>query len=399
MRLFCITLIIIALLSTSVSSISVPGWLGANNQGGGIAVGDIDGINGSDIVILTMDHPDGGNKAYFRVGFNVKPDGSVSRWTDPVAISGWFGDETPAADVALADLNKNGRPDLIIFHIDNPDKANREWYRIGWDIDPSGTNVKWDSHLAIPVGIPGFVGEETQGGGIGVGDINRNGIPDLVVFHIDHADGGNVGYYKIGWDFTNTGDLTWDKSSNVDNPYRVEGGFGGESQGGDILVTDLNNNGIPDFVVVNIDHPDSGNIVYYRIGWDVSKEGVVSKWDKPQPILNFGDENDGCGIDQLEKTLGQSAKFVFLTIAPGPSSSNGRYPVFDPDQRGLVYDIIPITWGPSGNTGNTGSSSSPLISSPSADMELNTDLMGFRGLYQNGTGYTGSCHLQGGMPE
>lgn len=40
------------------------------------------------------------------------------------------------------------------------------------------------------------------------------------------------------------------------------------------MVTDLNNDGTPDFVVVNIDHPDSGNTLNYRMGGAYPKREV-----------------------------------------------------------------------------------------------------------------------------
>jgi hypothetical protein len=48
--------------------------------------------------------------------------------------------------------------------------------------------------------VPDWFGAEDQGAGIALGDINGNGKPDLVVFHLDNPGGENHGDYRIGYD-------------------------------------------------------------------------------------------------------------------------------------------------------------------------------------------------------
>jgi len=49
-------------------------------------------------------------------------------------VPGWFGNEDQGADIAVADINGNGRPDLVAFHVDNPAGANHGWYRVISDL-------------------------------------------------------------------------------------------------------------------------------------------------------------------------------------------------------------------------------------------------------------------------
>jgi hypothetical protein len=101
------------------------------------------------------------------------------------------------AGIALADTNGNGRLDLIVFHVDNPGGENHGYYRIGRDLDANG-NITGGWGPIVPVA--GWFGAENQGAGIAVGNINGNGRPDLVVFHVDNPGGENHGYYRVMFD-------------------------------------------------------------------------------------------------------------------------------------------------------------------------------------------------------
>ncbi len=58
-------------------------------------------------------------------------------WSVPKPVPGWFGSSTADADIAVADISGSGRPDLVVFHIDNPEGDNHGYFRIGWDLDPA----------------------------------------------------------------------------------------------------------------------------------------------------------------------------------------------------------------------------------------------------------------------
>lgn len=48
-----------------------------------------------------------------------------SVWNNSWLIPGWFGAEDHGAGIALGDIDGSGRPDLVVFHVDNPGGENQ----------------------------------------------------------------------------------------------------------------------------------------------------------------------------------------------------------------------------------------------------------------------------------
>ena len=239
--------------------IAIPGWFGAEDQGGGIAIADLNGNGRPDLIVYHIDNPGGENRGYYRIGKDLDANGNPQNgWSNQIAIPGWFGAENQGGGIAIADLNGNGRPDLIVYHIDNPGGENHGYYRIGRDLDTNGNPQNGWSN---PIPIPGWFGAENQGGGIAIADLNGNGRPDLIVYHIDNPGGENRGYYRIGRDL----DANGNPQNGWSNPTPISGWFGAEDQGGGIAVADLNGNGKSDLIVYHIDNPGGENHGYYRI--------------------------------------------------------------------------------------------------------------------------------------
>ncbi|MDN5868532.1 MAG: S8 family serine peptidase, partial [Candidatus Nitrosocosmicus sp.] len=82
---------------------AIPGWFGAEDQGGGIAVADINGNGQLDLVAFHIDNPGGENHGYYRIGYDLSTSGSVSKWSSPTIIPGWFGAEDQGGGIAVAD--------------------------------------------------------------------------------------------------------------------------------------------------------------------------------------------------------------------------------------------------------------------------------------------------------
>ncbi len=297
---------------------------GETNRGGDIALADLDGNPQRDLLVFFVERRPEGSRAAHLVGLNLDASGRVERWSPPVAVRDWPPGDVQGVGIAVADVNRNGRPDLVVFASENPPEENRGSYRIGWDLDGGGhVTGGWTA----PMAVPGWFGWENQGAGLAVADVDRNGSLDLVVFHTDNPAGDNRGYYRIGWDLDGRGVITGDWTPPVLvlgpglGPFGPPGWFGWENQGAGIALADVDGTGQLDLVVFHLDNPAGDNRGYVRVGHDlglvrrnigfpgcrprfgiecgtdIAFWGMTRGWTAPTPVPDwFGWESQGAGI-------------------------------------------------------------------------------------------------------
>ncbi len=297
----------------------VPGWFGAEDQGAGIVIADINGSGRPDLVVFHLDNPGGENHGYYRIGWDLDVNGNVTGgWSGIISIPGWFGAEDQGAGITIADINGSGRPDLVVFHLDNPGGENHGYYRIGWDLDVNG-NVTGGWSNVMPV--PGWFGAENQGASITIADISRNGQYDLIVFSIDNPAGENRGYYRIGWNLDVNGNVTggWSKVKPV------PGWFGAENQGAGVAT--FLNYGTNAIVIVHVDNRAGENAVYHRVT-DLDRRGnTIAGWSHPLPLPNpsgVGWETQGAAVAAGYIT-GRNKPDLVVFFIDNPSGANGGY--------------------------------------------------------------------------
>src|SRR6266702_3728219 len=247
----------------------VPDWFSQMTQGAGVAVADLDGDGRPELVVFEIDNPVGQNAGYYRIGWNLDAIGALTGgWSDWIAIPYWFSWENQGGGIAIADLDGNGRPELIVFQIDNPVGQNAGYYKIGWNLDATGVVIGgWSNWIAVP----DWFSWKNQGAGIAVADLDGDGRPELIVFQIDNPPEQNAGYYQIGWNLDTQGIVTsgWSPWSTVPDWFSWENG------GGNIAIANLA--GKPALVVFMIDTPPNQSQGYYRTVDVTALEDMAAK--------------------------------------------------------------------------------------------------------------------------
>ena len=76
----------------------VPDWFAHENQGAGVAVADLDGDGRQDLLVFMVDNSPGQNRGLFRIGRGLSADGTVDGpWTPWADVPDWFPHENQGA--------------------------------------------------------------------------------------------------------------------------------------------------------------------------------------------------------------------------------------------------------------------------------------------------------------
>jgi hypothetical protein len=289
--------------------------LGHENAGGGVAVADFDRNGISDIVLMGVDNPPGENTLWYRIGLNLNADGLPERWL-PVCVTSGLGHDTQGGGVAVGDINQNGIPDLIFMIIDNPPGANHFRYKIGYDVNATTGIANWGNGFEVPQAI----GNENAGGDIAIGDINRDGNPDLLLMGVDNPPGNNNFWYIIGYSVQPDGRcLPWTGIKNIP-------GMSAETQGGGAVIGDFNKNGLPDILLTSIDHPT--DFFRYIIGYDVDANGDTNppnKWPVYPEVQATWDEAAGGGAALGDFNQDGISDIIFAAVNNPPGANSWIY--------------------------------------------------------------------------
>ncbi len=249
----------------------VPNWTSFENQGGGVAVVDLDGDGRPELIVLRVDHPTPGpNQAFYRVGKSLDGNGLVTGgWGNWIEIPNWGSVEDQGSGLAVADLDKDGRPELIVLHVEHQTPGpNRGQYRIGKGLDAQG-NVTggWGNWIDVP----GWNADADEGAALAIGDVDGDGSLDLVVFHmmdvtVPDPNRPNKGFYRLGKAIDGNGVVTggWGDWIEVD-------WFSWSNQGAGLALADLDGNNRPELIVFQVDNPPGLNSGFYRIGWNLER--------------------------------------------------------------------------------------------------------------------------------
>lgn len=291
--------------------------LGHINQGAGVAIGDIDKNGRPDMILMGIDNPKGKNNFWYKVLYDIDENGYYSKESSILSISA-EGWENSGGDIALCDLNNNGILDMVLLCTDKPTTAGRayRWYYVAYDLKPDGHYNSLSSLNTLDE-----LGFFYDGAGIDICDINKNGTPDLLMMVYDAPEGENSFRYQIAFDLQSNGNYL-----SLSPVYEVPG-LGHDGDGAGVAVGDIDNNGTLDILFMALDAPSGKDKFVYEILPDIDKYG--NSYAKPICTPRFPDslspcdtgQGAACSLYDLDNNGFLDAIFVAIENIKGKSNS------------------------------------------------------------------------------
>lgn len=291
--------------------------LGHINQGAGVAIGDIDKNGRPDMILMGIDNPKGKNNFWYKVLYDIDENGYYSKESSILSISA-EGWENSGGDIALCDLNNNGILDMVLLCTDKPTTAGRayRWYYVAYDLKPDGHYNSLSSLNTLDE-----LGFFYDGAGIDICDINKNGTPDLLMMVYDAPEGENSFRYQIAFDLQSNGNYL-----SLSPVYEVPG-LGHDGDGAGVAVGDIDNNGTLDILFMALDAPSGKDKFVYEILPDIDKYG--NSYAEPIYTPRFPDslspcdtgQGAACSLYDLDNNGFLDAIFVAIENIKGKSNS------------------------------------------------------------------------------
>ncbi len=315
----------------------IPDWFSWENQGGNVAVADLSGNGHQDLLVLMVDNPPGQNRGLYRVGRRLDADGDVTgAWTAWIEVPDWFSSENQGCGIAVGDVDGDGRPDLVVFMIDNLPGQNQGYYRLGKALDANGkVTGGWTAWMPIPDWFPW----ENQHGAITLTDLDSDGRLELIVLMVDNPPGQNRGVYRVGRKLDANGNVIggWTAWENVPD------WFSWENQGVGVAVVDLDGVGNKDLLVFQIDGAVEQNQAFYKVGKNIGGDGKpAGGWSLWRGVPGwFAWENQGGGIAAMKRNGKPGIVVMMIDNPPGQNAGFYRVLPLDNDpKRDGKWDLL-----------------------------------------------------------
>ena len=252
---------------------TVPG-VGWEGQGAGIALADIDNNGSLDMLLMAYDNPPTANSFRYKIGWNLDYNGVARSWSESIRIDG-AGSEGAGAGIAIADINKNGRLDIVLMAYDHPPGPDSFRYRIGWDIGTDGKTTNWTPGYIQATGVSW----EAQGADVAVADIDLDGNLDIVLMAYDSPAEWNFFKYRIGWHIQPDGNVKrWSR-------WFMLKGLGFEGAGAGLAYHYEDSQG-PVLYFMAYDEPPGLNNFRYFVVPITTSGACFGKADDPRPVVD-----------------------------------------------------------------------------------------------------------------
>jgi hypothetical protein len=177
-----------------------------HTEGVAIAVTNIDSRPQPDLIILCYDSSTKENTFWYRIAWNLDENGypqgrepeeiklppGIGRWSDWRRVAG-VGRTGQGAGLAVAQVDSNPRPDLILMASNGPPNANSFGFRVAYNLDADGVPTAWSNMRQIAGG------GSAAGAGIAVANLDSHAAPEVLFMSYHDPPGANTFRYVIGW--------------------------------------------------------------------------------------------------------------------------------------------------------------------------------------------------------
>lgn len=314
--------------------VQAPG-LGSEASGAGITLTQLDADPRPDLLVMahTRFVSPIGDRFTYRLCRNLSPDG-VPAHDGPMIIVPSVG-AAEGAGITAVDLDRNGRPELVLAGYVNQSGVRRFRYRVGRDLDANGNAGAWTGIVAAPIGDGR--GNTTVDAGLAWGRID-DGVGADVVFAVCELVGtANVIRYTIAFDLDNAGRAkSW-------APLRTVSGFGSTAEAGGCEVVDLDGNGRPELLLFACERTSGSNRMLYRIGWNLDATGGAQHWDPVRAVSGVGTRAQGGGIAALDMGRGVEPEILLCAYDNPPGANSFRWRTLRDANPGDPYPGSDIT--------------------------------------------------------
>lgn len=285
----------------SYSAIYAHPGVGNDGDGMGIAVANLDGNSTPDLIVMAYDDPAGQNGFRYYVGRDISISGQPYALGPTYQVNG-LGHFGEGAGIAVGQIDSNPRPDMVLVAYDPGSGSNPiptfRWI-VGFNVDANGFTQNWSAaHSTIGTG-----GANRAGAGVALAYIDSNPAPDMIL--MAYVGTPPTFTYEVGMNLGTSGaPASWSSFPTNSQPpftFFVNGGSPGiVASGADVAVGQLDLDPRPDVVLMAFD-ANSTTPYRYRIGYNLDSVGRPTAWSAfqtsswPQGFSPAG-ATDGAGL-------------------------------------------------------------------------------------------------------